>query len=179
MKQRLAASWLLFAACGTSVSSSSSPQGPSANGTLSIRPANGSPAFVSSCVTQGVMFGERLDVFCNEENNQQQQTRATIVIEHFHGTDTYVLDMSSKGTVQFIDTADVEFSVDDPSPGRPVTSCTIDAQGPASPKKGDVVSGTFHCENLGGVYVHLPPGVNSNRSFFETVDGSFQVTMTL
>jgi hypothetical protein len=130
---------------------------------------------VPACVTNAVIFGTKFSLFCNAEVNGAQLTRATIDIQNFHGTDTYTITKFEDGTVQFIDAAYVEFGVGEPSAGEPVTTCTIQAQGPASPQKGDVVSGTLHCDNLYGAHLYgdggYQPGV------WETVDGSFQVTI--
>jgi hypothetical protein len=121
------------------------------------------------------MFGTKFSLFCNDSSNNVQQTRAAIQIQNFHGTDTYTLTSFDDGTVQFVDTADVEFGVVGASPGVPGTTCTIQAQGPASPKKGDVVSGTLHCDNLYGAHI------NGDGGYYppvrETVDGSFQVAI--
>jgi hypothetical protein len=122
---------------------------------------NASPALACDCKR-----GRNPHQTSNEETNKEQQTRAAVTINSFHGTDTYVLKGLDVGGVQFIDVDDVEFtSAVSEDPGSPTTACTIQAQGPSAPKKGDQVSGTFHCDNVLGGQLHgdgayRPPIVN-------------------
>lgn len=172
MKLPLIAIALVFTGCGSSASSSQSSEPPSS---LTITPASGSPPFSSPCVTYANMFGPKLNIFCNESVPGRQQTRAAIVINAFHGTDSYRLASPDDGTVQFIDTADVEFGVAVTQAGIPSTNCILDVAGPPSPRSGDTVSGKFHCENLSGA--HLFGDGSYQPPVRETVDGTFDATI--
>ena len=99
-------SWMVLG-CGSNSSSSGGTAVP--DGQLTIHPQM--RGFLSACKTRADMFGTELTVYCNDDTNTQNQTRAVLDINAFHGTGTYTVDDTSAGTVQFIDTAGVTFDV--------------------------------------------------------------------
>ena len=174
----------LVSACGGSGDSSgASSGGARSTVTFSVTTAsNGATDFPCSDGSGVTQFraGE-LGLFCDEPVPESSgvsiRTDAVINLTEYHGSDTYVFQGSNDGnanTVQFTQ-GDVRFSSMPSYPGFVGTTCSVTVTGPATPSRGDHVSGSFHCDSiqgyaLGGGDQYVPPVVTS-------ADGRFEATM--
>jgi hypothetical protein len=129
-----------------------------------------------TCAPEAVMFGETLDVFCNDSvagNSNSQTTIVTFNIDAFHGTGSYTLDKSGSGLLLNFTLDDKLFDIAKPEPGVPGSSCTIEADGPATPTKGDTVSGTIHGDDLVAIPMHSPDGQYAPQERGVAMDATF------
>ncbi|MBK6694102.1 MAG: hypothetical protein IPG50_18135 [Myxococcales bacterium] len=157
-----------LALAGCAGSSSSASSGDLPPGRMTITPAVGGASFDPRCVTSAALIGTMLNVSCGAG----QETYAAIVIRAYHGPGTYTLTSSDDGTVQFVDVESVLFGIPKRQPGVPATKCAAEIKGPASPARGDVISGTFHCDNLMGNRLYGDGGYQP--PVYRAVDGSFE-----
>lgn len=169
---RLALLVAALALAGCAASSSSSSSGELPPGWMTITVPAGRPSFDSRCVTSAALTGTMLDVSCGDTKyGADRETYAAIVIRAYHGAGSYILTSSDDGSVQFVDGDNVIYGVPKVQPGAPATKCAVEIEGQASPTHGDVISGTFHCENLMGN--HLYGDGRYQPPSYEAVDGSF------
>ncbi len=126
-----------------------------------------------------VMNGS-LRVFCNQSLGQNSsETIAGVIIQNFHGPDTYAFQGSNDpqaSSVAFTMNGWMYNSVPAAS-GITATSCSVTVASPASPQRGDSVSGTFHCDALLGGAVGGDGGYQGQRVI--SADGAFSGFDTL
>lgn len=115
-----------------------------------------------------------LSVFCNKSlGPSSSETVAEITIASFHGPDTYTFQGSNDtfaSSVQFTMNSWMWNSVP-ASAGISATSCSVTVSSPASPQRGDAVSGTFHCDAMLGGAVGGDGGYQGQKT--TSVDGTF------
>ncbi len=106
-------------------------------------------------------------------------TAPGIFVPGFHGNDTYALQQTA-GADQ---TPIVDFTADNyayaglgAAPGFAATTCSTSVTASATPKKGDAVSGKFHCDNVEGNIVVGDGGHNPSQ--LTSVDGTFSGSFT-
>jgi hypothetical protein len=104
---------------------------------------------------------------------------ASISIPAFHGSDTYALTQDSSAGSPII----VQFQADNfayaavgVKPGYAATTCSTQVNAPASPQKGDVASGKFHCDNAVGSIIDDDGGYHALQ--LTSVDGTFSGAFT-
>jgi hypothetical protein len=173
----------LLSACSSGASSSSAGNPPGTEGAQLALTAKGDTTFTFRCVPGAANMGDgNIFISCNEPvagNPNAQHTRVAINIEAFHGKSTYALDATgAAGLVQFEDDSGELFSSESgTTAGEPTPMCTMQADGPPSPAKGDVISATFHCENVAGIPLHPKNGFAQHDH--ANVEGSFTAVLSI
>jgi hypothetical protein len=121
-----------------------------------------------------------LSVFCDRSlGPSSAETVAEVTLQNFHGPDTYTFQGSNDAfasSVQFTMNGWMWSSVP-ASAGISATSCSVTVTSPASPQRGDAVSGTLHCDAMLGLAVGGDGGYQGQRT--TSVDGTFSGFDTL
>lgn len=136
----------------------------------------GGETFPCDSAASGIttQLGNALTVFCDVSTGANaSQTLAEITLQDFHGPDAYAFQGSNADFA-----SSVQFTMNDwlwesvpASTGIAASSCTVTVTSPASPQRGDAISGTFHCDAMLGSAVGGDGGYQPQKT--TSVDGTF------
>jgi hypothetical protein len=97
-----------------------------------------------------------------------------VQIAGYHGTDTYAFQGSNDEAASFVQfgLAGYDFGSAPAWAGLPATTCSVQLTGNATLSRGDHVTGTFHCDGIQGIPVHVTQAT-PEATVTASVDGRF------
>jgi hypothetical protein len=165
--------------CGSSASSVASPALTLSTMTSLGKTVYACPGGGSISLDHGALFVE-----CDFGDAGAQS--ALLEVSHYHGSGRYPFTCDNPSPSQqcnanalggnevWLPMGDDTMAAWPASPGRPASSCTFTIQGPPSLTRGDLVSGTFHCDPIAIV---IGSSSLDASPLPTSVDGQFQGTV--